>query len=75
MEIIPATPVPLLDDLPEFLTVPEAAAVLRIGRNSAYSLCQRWLISGGRSGLPVVQLGRSLRVPRDGLRQLAITDA
>ena len=31
-----------LDDLPEFLTVEEAAQVLRIGRTSAYLLTQRW---------------------------------
>jgi hypothetical protein len=41
------------DDLPEFLTVEEAAAVLRIGRTSAYLLAQRWRLTGGRSGLPV----------------------
>jgi excisionase family DNA binding protein len=59
-----------LDELPEVLTVEEAAAVLRIGRGAAYELAREWRDSGGRSGLPVVTLGRSLRVPREALRRL-----
>ena len=46
-----------LDELPEVLTVEEAAAVLRIGRGAAYELARQWRESGGRSGLPVVTLG------------------
>lgn len=61
---------PALDDLPEVLTVEEAAAVLRIGRGAAYELARRWRETDGRHGLPVVVLGRSLRVPRAALRQL-----
>ena len=30
---------------PHFLTVEEAAAVLRIGRTSAYELARRWLLA------------------------------
>ena len=60
-----------LEDLPEFLTVEEAAAVLRIGRTSAYVLCQRWRHSGGTSGLPVVRVGRQLRVPRAALVRMS----
>jgi excisionase family DNA binding protein len=52
-----------LDDLPEFLTVEEAAAVLRISRTSAYLLTQRWRYTR----LPVKRLGRLLRVPRAAL--------
>lgn len=63
-------PAPSLDDLPEVLTVEEAAAVLRIGRGNAYELARAWRATGGREGLPVVTLGRSLRVPRDALRRL-----
>jgi excisionase family DNA binding protein len=59
-----------LDELPEVLTVEEAAKVLRISRGAAYELARRWRESDGRHGLPVVTLGRSLRVPRDALRQL-----
>jgi excisionase family DNA binding protein len=59
-----------LDELPEVLTVEEAAAVLRIGRGAAYELARQWRETAGRSGLPVVTLGRSLRVPREALRRL-----
>lgn len=54
----------------EVLTVPEAAAVLRIGRNAAYALARRWLSTEGREGLPCIELGRSLRVPRPALEQM-----
>ena len=59
-----------LDDLPEVLTVEEAAAVLRIGRGAAYELARQWRETNGREGLPVVALGRTLRVPRAALRRL-----
>lgn len=59
-----------LDDLPEVLTVEEAAQVLRIGRAAAYEQARLWRESGGQTGLPVVALGRSLRVPRAALRRL-----
>jgi len=52
-----------LDDLPEFLTVEEAARVLRISRTSAYLLTQRWRHTQGRSGLPVQRLGRGCGFP------------
>ena len=60
-----------LDDLPEFLTVEEAARVLRISRTSAYQLTQRWRHSKGQSGLPVQRLGRLLRVPRSAIERMA----
>ena len=60
-----------LDELPVFLTVDEAAAVLRIGRTSAYVHCHEWLDSGGQSGLPCVKVGRQLRVPRAALVRMA----
>jgi excisionase family DNA binding protein len=60
-----------LDELPEFLTVEEAAAVLRIGRTCAYQLAQRWRETSGESGLPVLQFGRQLRVPRSALIRMA----
>ena len=50
--------------LPDFLTVQEAAAVLRIGRSAAYELARRYRVTGGAEGLPVIVLGRLLRVPR-----------
>lgn len=57
-------------DLAPFLTIPEAAALLRIGRTAAYEQARRYLATGGREGLPVVRLGRLLRVPRSALERL-----
>jgi hypothetical protein len=59
------------EELPEFLTVEEAAGVLRIGRTSAYLLAQRWRDTGGETGLPVLRVGRQLRVPRSALIRMA----
>ena len=59
-----------LDELPESLTVEEAAGVLRISRGKAYELARIWRATNGREGLPVLVFGRSLRVPREGLRRL-----
>jgi hypothetical protein len=58
------------DDLPEVLTIEEAAAILRIGRGAAYALARRWRATGGTEGLPVLELGRTLRVPRHELNQM-----
>lgn len=56
---------------PAFLTVEEAAAVLRIGRTAAYLLASRWEDTSGAEGLPVVRFGRLLRVPVHELQRLA----
>lgn len=52
------------------LTVEEAARVLRIGRSAAYEQARRYLSTNGGEGLPVLRLGRSLRVPRHALVRL-----
>ncbi len=67
---MPNPAVPSLDDLPDFLTIGEAATILRIGRSAAYELASRWRFTHGREGLPVVQLGRSIRVPKAGILRL-----
>lgn len=54
----------------EVLTIDEAAAILRISRNAAYTLARQWRTTGGRIGLPCLELGRSLRVPRAAIRQM-----
>ena len=59
-----------LDNCPEMLTVEEAAAYLRISRTLGYQLARQYRVTDGASGLPVVQLGRCLRVPRDQLALL-----
>jgi hypothetical protein len=51
------------DEHPRFLTVTEAAAILRIGRTAAYAQARRWKETGGIEGLPVVSAGGQLRVP------------
>jgi hypothetical protein len=56
---------------PDFLRVEEAAAVMRIGRISAYDLARQFLATNGATGLPVVRVGRQLRVPRAQLERLA----
>jgi hypothetical protein len=59
-----------LDELPDILTLPEAAAVLRIGRTAAYEQARRWLDTGGRDGIPVIRVGRQFRVLRSSLVQM-----
>jgi hypothetical protein len=68
------TELSVLDALPAVLSVEEAAALLRIGRTAAYALTRVWRSTSGREGLPVVQLGHSLRVPRAALIRLLDPD-
>jgi excisionase family DNA binding protein len=53
-------PPPRFDDLPELVLVEEAAAFLRIGRNTAYELVK----SGA---LRSVRHGRVIRIPKQAL--------
>ena len=57
-----------LDELPDVLSVSEAAQVLRIGRNTAYE-CIR------QGSIPSVRLGRRILVPRAALERLLAGDA
>ncbi|QYG94327.1 helix-turn-helix domain-containing protein (plasmid) [Iamia sp. SCSIO 61187] len=54
----------------EVLTIEEAAAVLRISRGAAYAQARRWRETGGREGIPCLQLGRTLRVPIGALQEM-----
>ena len=54
-----------------FLKVEEAAKILRISRGAAYELARQWLATNGQTGLPVIRLGRLLRVPTASLQRLA----
>jgi len=56
-----------------FLKIEEAARILRISRSSAYEQAHVYLDSGGAGGLPVIRLGRSLRVPRHVIATLMAT--
>lgn len=58
------------DRIPPFLTVEEASRLLKIGRTKAYDLTKEWRATGGRSGLPVVDLGDVLRVPGPAIEQM-----
>jgi hypothetical protein len=60
----------LHEELPLVLSVEEAARLLRIGRSAAYEQARIFRATGGREGLPVVAIGRSLRVPRAALLEL-----
>lgn len=53
-----------LDDLPAFLTVPEAAVLLRLGRTACYEAV-------ARGEIPSVRFGAKLRIPRGALLALA----
>jgi excisionase family DNA binding protein len=52
-----------LGRLPEVLTVREAAAILRVGRNQLYQA-----VASGQ--LPAVRIGRSIRIPTQALLDL-----
>ena len=56
-----------LNELPDFLTVEEAAEILRLKRTQAYELTRIYRLSGGTRGLPVVVFGRWLRVPKTAI--------
>ncbi len=56
--------------VPKLLTVTEAARALGISRSLAYQLAQRYLDSGGTTGLPVMRLAARLRVPEWTLIEL-----
>lgn len=54
---------------PDFLTVEEAADVLRIGRTSAYRQARRYLATNGAEGLCADRFGKQIRIPRGRLEQ------
>jgi excisionase family DNA binding protein len=49
---------------PDFLTVDEAARIVRIGRTTAYDIARLYEATSGADGLPVIRVGKQLRVPR-----------
>ena len=57
----------MLENLPEFMTVEQAARALQLGRSKAYELTAEWEESGHTRGLPFVRFGHQKRVPRDAL--------
>lgn len=53
-----------LEDSPDILTVLEAAAILRVGKNRMYELCKI-------EGFPKIVLGneRGIRIPKEALKR------
>jgi len=63
----------MLDDLPPFMTVDQAAEVLQLGRSKTYELTVEWERTGGDSGIPFVRFGSQKRVPRVALVRMIET--
>ena len=59
----------MLDDLPPFLTVKQAAEALQLGKSTTYQLTVEWDRTRGKSGLPFVWFGCRKRIPRAALVQ------
>ncbi len=59
----------MLEDLPPFMTVEQAAKALQLGRSKTYELTVEWEHSGGRTGLPFVRFGHQKRIPRAALER------
>jgi excisionase family DNA binding protein len=59
----------VLDDLPPFMKVEQAAKALQLGRSKTYELTVEWERSGGERGLPFVWFGSQKRVPRAALER------
>ena len=57
---------PSINDMPELLTVEEAAAALRISRSAAYERTMRYRATPA-TGIPVIRLGSRLRVPKHSI--------
>ena len=69
MSKLPEPAAATLSGPPDFLTLDEAAAVLRVGRSTAYREANAFERSGGQTGIPVVRYGKLFRVPRCRLEE------
>jgi excisionase family DNA binding protein len=59
----------VLDELPPFLTVGQAAKALQLGRSKTYELTVEWERTGGKRGLPFAWFGCQKRIPRAALER------
>ncbi len=59
----------MLDDLPAFMNVGQAAKALQLGRSKVYELTVEYDRSAGGRGLPFVWFGCQKRIPRAALVQ------
>ncbi len=69
MSLMIESPVVVSSIPPDFLTLDEAAAVLRVGRSTAYREANAFEASGGKTGIPVIRYGKLFRVPRCRLEE------
>lgn len=60
----------MIDELPPFMTVEQAAEVLQLGRSKAYDLTVEWERTDGLSGLPFAWIGHQKRVPREAIERI-----
>ena len=58
-----------MGEVPELLTIDEAARVMRIHRNTAYQQARQYRATNGKKGLEVVDAGGQMRVPRRRLEE------
>ena len=60
-------------ELPELLTVAEAAAILRCHKNTIYAQIRRWFATDGEKGIPAIRVGARVYVLRQELeKQLGV---
>jgi hypothetical protein len=52
------------EDPPDYLTVDEVAAVMRISRNGAYQRVRRGVATDGREGIPAERVDKQFRISR-----------
>ena len=63
-----------MSEVPELLTIDEAARVMGVSRNTAYKEAQRFRATNGKEGLEFVDAAGQMRVPRRRLeKKLRIT--
>ena len=61
-------------NLPPFLRVEQAQELTQLGRTQMYEQTRLWRETNGREGIPVVNFGRSLRIPTAALLRLALIE-
>ena len=52
------------EEPPDYLTVDELAAVMRISRNGAYQRVRRGVATNGREGIPAERVDKQFRISR-----------
>ena len=63
-----------MSEVPELLTIDQAARVMGVSRNTAYKEAQRFRATNGKEGLEFVDAAGQMRVPRRRLeKKLRIT--